>query len=109
MLTPIKNYLVASRIAYQAVWRNASVTHHYAPYPGHTSVPDFLDFYNDPWTIFIEDIPAIYNSAMDINGPLSINDQPSDELRGIDVFPNPADEFLSIRNGNDSGQLISGF
>ena len=105
MLTPIKNDPVASRIAYQAVWRNASTTHHYAPYPGHTSVPDFLDFYNDPWTIFIEDLPAIYNSAMDINGPLSISEQPSDELKGIDLFPNPADEFLNIRNGNVSSQV----
>ena len=105
MLTPIKNDPVASRIAYQAVWRNANTTHHYAPYPGHTSVPDFKDFYNDPWTVFMEDLPAIYDSAMDINGPLSINDQPSNELTGIDLFPNPADEFINIRNGNDSGQV----
>jgi hypothetical protein len=64
-----------------------------------------MDFYNDPFTIFIDDLPAIYNSAMDINGPLSISELPSDELRGIDLFPNPAHEYLNIRNGNDSGQV----
>jgi len=103
MLTPIKNDPVASRIAYQAVWRNASTTHHYAPYPGHASVPDFLDFFNDPWTIFIEDLPAIYDSAMSINGALGIFELPAKTLRGIRVFPNPANDFLTVEN--ESGQV----
>ncbi|NTW25859.1 MAG: T9SS type A sorting domain-containing protein, partial [Lentimicrobium sp.] len=105
MLTPIKNDPVARRIAYQAVWRNANTSHHYAPYPGHASVPDFMEFYNDPWTTFIDDLPAIYDSAMDITGALGISNQHLNELKGIRIFPNPADEFLNIQNGNDSGQV----
>jgi len=98
MLTPIKNDPVARRIAYQAVWRNASTTHHYAPYPGHASVPDFMDFYNDPWTIFIDDLPAIYDSAMSINGALGFIEDPVHILKGIKVFPNPAENFLYVQS-----------
>ncbi len=105
MLTPIENDPIASRIAYQAVWRNANTTHHYAPYPGHASVPDFMDFYNDPWTVFIDDLPAIYDSAMEINGALGISGQPVNEFNGIELFPNPAGEFLNIRNNNTTGLM----
>ncbi len=98
MLTPIKNDPIARRIAYQAVWRNASTTHHYAPYPGHASVPDFMDFYNDPWTIFIDDLPAIYDSAMSINGALGFIEDPVHIIKGIKVFPNPAENFLYVQS-----------
>jgi mannan endo-1,4-beta-mannosidase len=98
MLTPINNDPVARRIAYQAVWRNANTTHHYAPYPGHASVPDFMDFYNDPWTIFIDDLPAIYDSAMSINGALGFIYQPVNMLKGINVFPNPTNNFLYVKS-----------
>jgi mannan endo-1,4-beta-mannosidase len=48
--------------AYVLVWRNdaTSVTHFYAPFPGQVSVPDFLKFYNDPYTIFENDLKNIY-------------------------------------------------
>ncbi|WP_224999871.1 glycoside hydrolase family 26 protein [Cesiribacter sp. SM1] len=51
------------RLAYVLVWRNdvKSPTHYYAPYPGHRSVPDFLKFYNDPYTLFERDLKNIYN------------------------------------------------
>lgn len=50
------------RLCYVLVWRNdsRSKTHYYAPYPGHTSVPDFLKFYNDPYTLFENDLKNIY-------------------------------------------------
>ncbi len=50
------------RLAYVLVWRNdaRSPTHFYAPYPGHSSVPDFLAFYNDPYTLFEGDLSQIY-------------------------------------------------
>jgi mannan endo-1,4-beta-mannosidase len=50
------------KFAYVLVWRNdaQSPTHYYAPYPGHTSVPDFLKFYNDPYTLFEKDLKDIY-------------------------------------------------
>ncbi|GAB3162640.1 glycoside hydrolase family 26 protein [Telluribacter humicola] len=50
------------QLAYVLVWRNdsRSATHFYAPYPGHTSVPDFLNFYKDEYTVFETDLPHLY-------------------------------------------------
>ena len=50
------------QLAYVLVWRNDrnSPTHYYAPYPGHTSVPDFMKFYSDPYTLFEKDLKGIY-------------------------------------------------
>lgn len=50
------------RLAYVLVWRNdrRSETHYYAPHPGHPSVPDFMKFYNDPYTLFEDDLKNVY-------------------------------------------------
>lgn len=50
------------QLAYVLVWRNdsRSATHFYAPYPGQVSVPDFLKFYQDPFTLFENDLKHIY-------------------------------------------------
>lgn len=49
-------------LSYVLVWRNdaRSPTHFYAPYPGHSSVPDFLRFYQDEYTLFEADLPKVY-------------------------------------------------
>lgn len=50
------------RSSYVLVWRNdiRSATHYYAPFPGQVSVPDFIKFYNDPYTLFENDLKNIY-------------------------------------------------
>jgi mannan endo-1,4-beta-mannosidase len=50
------------RLCYVLVWRNdrQSPTHFYAPFPGQVSVPDFISFYNDPYTLFEKDLKNIY-------------------------------------------------
>ena len=50
------------QLAYVLVWRNdaTSTTHFYAPFPGQTSAPDFVKFYNDPYTLFENDLKDIY-------------------------------------------------
>lgn len=50
------------QLAYVLVWRNdsASLTHYYAPFPGQISAPDFVKFYNDPFTLFEKDLKNIY-------------------------------------------------
>jgi mannan endo-1,4-beta-mannosidase len=50
------------KLAYVLVWRNdtRSPTHYYVPFPGHSSVPDFLSFYNDSFTLFENDLPKMY-------------------------------------------------
>lgn len=49
-------------ISYVMVWRNARERpdHYYAPYPGQLSADDFVSFYNHPGTLFIRDIPNLY-------------------------------------------------
>ena len=69
LLPPLRNDSLASKIIYAAVWRNASTAHHYAPYPGHPSAADFIDFYNDPATLFEKDLPELY-------APVAADDQP---------------------------------
>jgi mannan endo-1,4-beta-mannosidase len=50
------------KFAYVLVWRNDthSATHFYAPFPGQLSAADFIDFYNDPSTLFENDLPPLY-------------------------------------------------
>ncbi len=69
LLDPLKTDSLACRIAYAAVWRNANTTHHYAPYPGHASVPDFLAFYEDPYTVFEQDLPDMYSTPVEDTFP----------------------------------------
>ncbi|MCO4793200.1 MAG: hypothetical protein KC493_05795 [Bacteriovoracaceae bacterium] len=56
-LNPIKRDSLAKKIAYVMVWRNSKddPNHHFAPYPGHPSVPDFLRMEEDPYSFFARD------------------------------------------------------
>jgi mannan endo-1,4-beta-mannosidase len=60
ILHPLKSDPVASRIAWILVWRNARQTHFYAPYPGHISQNDFIEFYNDEATLFEDRLSNMY-------------------------------------------------
>ena len=60
MINPVKHDSINNSIAYAVTWRNANEIHFHAPYPGHSSVPDFIDFYNDPYTLFEGDLPDMY-------------------------------------------------
>ena len=51
---------VGKKVAYVMVWRNGRPDHFYAPYPGHSSAPDFVKFRNHPYTIFEDDLPDMY-------------------------------------------------
>ncbi len=50
------------QMSYVLVWRNDinSPTHYYAPFPGQVSESNFIDFYNDPFTLFEKDLNQIY-------------------------------------------------
>lgn len=50
------------QMGYVLVWRNDinSPTHYYAPFPGQVSESNFIDFYNDPFTLFEKDLRQIY-------------------------------------------------
>ncbi|MBL7741561.1 MAG: beta-mannosidase [Chitinophagaceae bacterium] len=56
------------RLSYVLVWRNdaTSPTHYYAPFPGQASEKDFIRFYNDPYTLFENDLKQVYKRKYDI-------------------------------------------
>lgn len=60
LLTSLKKEKM--ELCYVLVWRNdaKSPTHYYAPFPGQISEQDFLKFYNDPYTLFENDLKNIY-------------------------------------------------
>jgi mannan endo-1,4-beta-mannosidase len=60
LLSTLKTDSLSQRISWVLVWRNASTEHHFAPYPGHPSAPDFVEFYNDPMIAFADDLPDLY-------------------------------------------------
>ncbi len=53
---------VKLQLVYVLVWRNdsRSPTHFYAPFSGQVSEQDFIKFYNDPYTLFENDLKNIY-------------------------------------------------
>ena len=48
------------KTAWALVWRNQDRGHHFGPYPGHSSVPNFIKFYNSNYTIFESDLIDMY-------------------------------------------------
>ena len=60
LLRYIKADPVAARIAWVLVWRNARPEHHYAPYPGHLSAADFVEFCRDPLILMEGQLPKLY-------------------------------------------------
>ena len=55
-------------LAYVLVWRNdaTSPTHFYAPFPGQTSVTDFIKFYEDSYTLFENDLKNVYQKKFSL-------------------------------------------
>ncbi|MGR5144522.1 glycoside hydrolase family 26 protein [Photobacterium sp. DNB23_23_1] len=54
-----------SRVAYALVWRNNNEEqgkkgHYYGSYPEEVNANDFVEFYNNPKTVFINNIPVMY-------------------------------------------------
>jgi mannan endo-1,4-beta-mannosidase len=52
-------------ISYALVWRNANEAdipgHHFAPYAGHASAPDFAEFAADPFVLLVDELPDLYH------------------------------------------------
>ena len=60
LLNGIEENDTTEKIAYAMVWRNEDKDHFHAPYPGHNSVFNFKEFYNNPNVIFNSDLPKLY-------------------------------------------------
>jgi mannan endo-1,4-beta-mannosidase len=48
------------KAAWILFWRNGRPDHFYAPYPGHSSVPDFTEFMNDSLMVSLSELPSMY-------------------------------------------------
>lgn len=62
LLNGIEENENTKKIAYALVWRNEDKDHFHAPYPGHRSVLDFKEFFNNPNVIFSSDLPKLYKN-----------------------------------------------
>lgn len=64
LLRAIESDPVARRVAWVLVWRNANHAdnpdHYFAPYAGHSSAPNFVEFYNHPFVLFEDELPDLY-------------------------------------------------
>ncbi len=57
LLEGLTSDTTARKIAYCMIWRNAWPNHHYAPFEGHPSAPDFKKFKEDPFILFVDEVP----------------------------------------------------
>ncbi|MCF8413234.1 MAG: glycoside hydrolase family 26 protein [Melioribacteraceae bacterium] len=48
------------KTSWALVWRNDNTGHHFAPYPGHSSANNFIQFYNSDYTIFESELINLY-------------------------------------------------
>jgi mannan endo-1,4-beta-mannosidase len=51
------------------VWRNANRQqenrdHYYAPFPGHPSSENFVEFKNHPYVLFEDELPDLYGKKL---------------------------------------------
>ena len=53
------------KIAFLMVWRNAHKNHFYAPYSGHSSSRDFIDFKNDHNILFSDKLPNLFKEILE--------------------------------------------
>jgi len=85
ILNPAKTDSLTRDFAYAAVWRNQDAGHHFAPYPGHASVPDFINFYNDAYTIFEDNLPDMYQLAASDQEPPHFISYPGGEFTAFET------------------------
>ena len=48
------------KAAWILFWRNGRPDHYYAPYPGHASAPDFIEFMNHDLMLSLSELPNLY-------------------------------------------------
>jgi len=53
------------KMAYVMLWRNANDKHHYAPYKGHKSEKNFIEFSKSPLILFENNLPDLYNHLLE--------------------------------------------
>lgn len=107
-LNPLKGNEYGLKMAYALTWMNTKENSYWVPLPGNLTYDSFVDFYNDPYTLFLSNIED-YLSTDIISNKYSASN--------TTVFPNPVNNILQINSDNDRiftlkiinsiGQLIS--
>ena len=68
------------KLAFVMVWRNANTSHHYAPYKGHPSAGNFVEFSMHPKILFEDELPDLYKMPVDENAFKKIDEGKKEEL-----------------------------
>jgi mannan endo-1,4-beta-mannosidase len=76
------------KIAFAMVWRNNDKKHHYAPYPGHPSVPNFTEFSYNPKILFEKHLPNLYSKIISDDDIKKIDEMKKIELL-LSIYPTP--------------------
>ncbi len=63
VLPMLKTNTATRNASWILFWRNGRSDHFYAPYPGHPSAPDFIEFMNDPLMLSLTELPDMYKST----------------------------------------------
>lgn len=75
-------------IAYVMVWRNANEKHHYAPYKGHPSAENFVEFVFSPKILLEKHLPEIYSKPIDENVLKEIDmNKKLDIIKTLGLYP----------------------
>jgi hypothetical protein len=67
------------------------------PYPGHPAVPDFQAFYDDPITMFLNDLPDMYSGSLHTGIDKPIN---AGHNSGVKVYQNQGSQLLNLESEN---------
>ncbi|MDN3241691.1 glycosyl hydrolase [Glycomyces tritici] len=63
LLGALKADPAASRVSHMLTWANFGGTNRaYVPFPGHALEPDFVEFYEDPYSLFASDLDGVYDA-----------------------------------------------
>ncbi len=95
ILGALKTNGAIHKIAYFVTWRNASPVHHFVPYPSHPAVPDFQSFYDDPMTMFLNDLPNVYEAPLQTGIEKPIN---SNVKSNVDIFLDQNTHKLNLKS-----------
>jgi len=98
-LAPIKNDPIAKELAYALTWRNDRDNHHWVPLPESLTHPDFVQFYEDEFTLFEADLPDLYDCSLLTNTtmtPIVHVEQPI-----LTISPNPTINYLTVQYEQD--------
>ena len=58
-LSPLKEDSLANQVAYALTWRNEATDHHWVPFEGAPNFNSFISFHEDPYSLFLADLPEI--------------------------------------------------